>query len=78
LLQIAIEKAGSIDQEKVREALRGMDVTTYFEPVKWDGKGENIKGRVATLQVQQGKVVSVDPPDPGAKIIYPTPPWNKR
>ncbi len=78
LLQIAIEKAGSIDQEKVRETLRSMDVTTYFEPVKWDEKGENTKGRVATLQVQQGKVVSVDPPDPGAKVIYPTPPWNKR
>ena len=62
LLQIAIEKGGSIDQEKVRETLRGMDVTTYFEPVKWDDKGENLKGRVATLQVQHGKVVSVDPP----------------
>jgi len=78
LLQIAIEKAGTLDQAKVREALSKMDVTTFWGPFKVDEKGKNVKGRIAILQVQNGKVVSVDPPEAGAKVIYPTPPWNKR
>ncbi len=78
LLQIAIEKAGTLDQAKVRDALSKMDVTTFWGPFKVNEKGENLKGRDAILQVQNGKVVSVDPPDPGAKVVYPTPPWNKR
>ena len=35
LLQHAIEKAGSIDPEKVREALNATDVTTFFGHVKF-------------------------------------------
>ena len=78
LLQIAIEKAGTLDQAKLREVLSTMDVTTFYGSFKWDGKGRNVKGRLGSLQIQNGKVVSVDPLDPGAKVIYPTPPWNKR
>jgi branched-chain amino acid transport system substrate-binding protein len=78
LLQIAIEKAGTLNQAKVRDVLSSMDVTTFWGPFKVNEKGENLKGRDAILQVQNGKVVSVDPPDAGAKVNYPTPPWNKR
>ena len=78
LLQIAIEKAGTLDQAKIREVLSTMDVTTFYGSFKWDGKGRNIKGRLGSLQIQNGKHVSVDPLDTGAKVIYPAPPWNKR
>ena len=35
LLQQAIEKAGSIDPDKVAAALNEMDVTTFFGPYKF-------------------------------------------
>ena len=78
LLQIAMEKAGTLEQAKIRDVLSNMEVTTFYGPFKWDEKGRNIKGRLGCLQIQNGKVVSVDPLDAGAKVIYPTPPWNKR
>jgi len=55
-----------------------MDITTFYGSFKWDGKGRNVKGRLGSLQIQNGKAVSVDPLDAGAKVIYPTPLWNKR
>ena len=78
LLQLAIEKAGSIDQAKVREALSTMDVTTFYGTFKWDAKGNNVKGRLGSLQIQRQKAVSVDPLEAGAKVVYPAPAWSKR
>ncbi len=78
LLQIAIEKAGTLDQAKVRDVLSTMDITTFYGSFKWDAKGNNIKGRLGSLQIQRQKRVSVDPLEAGAKVIYPTPAWSKR
>jgi branched-chain amino acid transport system substrate-binding protein len=78
LLQIAMEKAGTLEQAKIRDVLSKMEITTFYGPFKWDEKGRNINGRLGCLQIQNGKIVSVDPLDAGAKVLYPTPPWNKR
>ncbi len=78
LLQMAIEKAGTLDQNKIRETLRNMDVTTFYGQFKWDDKGNNIKARLGTVQIQNGKMIVVDPPETGVKVEYPTPAWDKR
>ncbi len=77
-MQFAIEKAGSLDQNKIRDALRGMDIETFFGKFKFDEAGRNVAGRMGIVQVQNGKQVLIDPPRPGVKLLYPAPPWKER
>jgi len=77
--QYALEKAGSLDPEKVREALVGLDVTTFFGIIKFDSRGLNVYKPMVTNQIQNGNLVTVWPKfTAAAKPIYPTPPWGQR
>jgi len=74
LLQMAIEKAGSLDTDKVREALKSYDGSTFWGPVKWDATGQNIAGGAVTFQIQEGVIKTVWPKQAaGAAPIYPKP-----
>ncbi len=61
LLQLAIEKAGSLDTEAVREALSSYDGTTFWGPTEFDDKGMNIAGGTVAFQLQDGEKVTVWP-----------------
>jgi len=78
LIQLAIGKAGSLDQTKIKDALRTMEVETFWGKFKFDEKGKNIAARCGVTQIQNGKKVLVDPPRPGVKLIYPPPSWKER
>jgi branched-chain amino acid transport system substrate-binding protein len=79
LFQLAIEKAASIEPAKVRQALAGLDTQTFFGPVKFNDKGQNIAGRIALVQIQKGRRAILAPPDIAtAKLVYPMPDWRKR
>jgi len=80
LLQLAIEKADSIELEKVREALRSLDIElATFPAVAFNEKGQNIKWQHPVMQVQNGKAVVVFPDSLKEKEpMYPTPEWQKR
>lgn len=78
LLQLALEKAGSLDQNKIRDALRAMDIETFFGRFKFDDKGRNVAARMGIVQVQNGKKILIDPPRPGVALLYPVPAWNAR
>ncbi len=78
LMQLALEKAGSLDQNKLRDALRAMDTETFFGKFKFDEKGRNVAARMGIIQVQHGQQVLIDPPRPGIKLLYPVPPWKER
>lgn len=74
LLQLAIEKAGSLETDKVREALRSYDGSTFWGPTRWDQTGQNMAGQTVTFQIQNGKVVTVFPPAAAqANPVYPMP-----
>ncbi len=73
-----MQKAGSLDQTKIRDALRSLEVETFFGKFKFDEKGRNVAGRMGITQVQNGKIVLVDPPRPGVKLLYPVPSWKER
>lgn len=76
LLQLGIEKAGSLDSDKVREAILGLDQTTMFGDVKFDETGVNTKAAPAASQIIEGAVVPVYPPSAAAgEPIYPKPPF---
>ncbi|HEX6544158.1 MAG TPA: amino acid ABC transporter substrate-binding protein [Ktedonobacterales bacterium] len=77
--QFALEKAGSIDPQKVRDSLASLDVTTFYGPIKFSSTGENDSKPMVTIQIQSGKVVTVFPSDvANAKFQYPTPPFGQR
>ena len=79
VLQLAIEKAGSVDPQKVRDALASLDATTFLGPVRFNAEGLNTAKPMVTVQIQHGRVVTVWPPDIAtAKAIYPAPTWSER
>lgn len=75
----ALERAGSLDRAKVRDALAKTDMMTFYGPVKFDPTGKNIAKSMVMYQVQNEKFVVVAPAKwATAKPIFPAPPWDKR
>lgn len=61
ILQLAIEKAGTIDPAKVRDALAAMDATTFYGPVKFGPTGQIVSLKPPVFQIQGGKPVVIYP-----------------
>jgi branched-chain amino acid transport system substrate-binding protein len=77
--QRAIEKAGSLDAGKVRDALAGLDVMTFFGQIKFDSRGINTYKPMVVEQIQNGTHYTVFPSDvANGKLQYPTPAWSSR
>jgi branched-chain amino acid transport system substrate-binding protein len=72
ILEQAIEKAGTLDKEKVTKVLHSEEFETVGGPVKYDKTGVNIHQKGAIAQVQDGKRVMVWPPELAtAKMRFP-------
>jgi branched-chain amino acid transport system substrate-binding protein len=78
--QRAIEKAGTIEPTRVRDALAAIDMTTYFGRIKFDARGVNVYKPMAVEQYQpDGNKYTVWPRDVAEKPpLYPMPAWDKR
>jgi branched-chain amino acid transport system substrate-binding protein len=63
VLQKAIEKAGTLDRAKVRDALASLDITTFYGPIKFSPNGMNQVRDLPIIQVQKGKVGVLFPND---------------
>ena len=79
VLMEAIRRAGSLDSERVRDAILKMDLHTVFGAFKVDRDGVQIAHKLVMFQWQDGKKVIVWPDElaPG-KRRFPTPPWSQR
>ncbi len=76
-LQASIEQAGSLDSKKIRDALASLDMMTFYGRVRFDQRGLNIYKPMVVQQIQDGKLVTVWPPDGSERPLrYPTPPWR--
>jgi len=79
VLQLAIEKAGTLDVDKVTETLRNMKVMTVWGPMAWNKAGQNIEIHSAAVQVLKEKMEVVYPFEgKTANAVYPMLPWTKR
>lgn len=80
VFQQALEKAGTLDPHKVRDALAGIAITTFFGPIMFDDQGVNSGKPMTVVQLQpDGKIYTVFPIDVAEKAaLYPMPPWNRR
>jgi branched-chain amino acid transport system substrate-binding protein len=71
-LVLAVEKAGSVDPDKVREALAALDEQSFFGPIRFNPMGQNTTKTMGVIQIQNGKPVSVWPKDSSkAALIWP-------
>jgi branched-chain amino acid transport system substrate-binding protein len=71
LLFAAIEKAGSTDRNKIRDALTKVEVWTPQGKISFDEKGQGQKD-ARIIQVQNGEFVTVWPDALATKkLIYP-------
>ena len=79
VLAAAIQKAGTLDTDKVMETLKAMKITTVWGPMAWNPQGQNIEIHSSVVQVLNGEVKVVFPLDAkNADLVYPFPEWNKR
>ena len=61
IFQLAIENADSIDPKKVRDALAGMDTTTFYGRIKFGPTGQITSLDPPVFQIQGGKPVVIFP-----------------
>jgi branched-chain amino acid transport system substrate-binding protein len=75
----AIQKAGSLDPGKVRDAIAATDLESFYGDIKFNEKGQNIAKGMAVIQVQDGKPQVVYPEESKqADPIVPLPDWQSR
>jgi len=79
VLMEAIRRAGSLDSERLRDAILKLDFNTVFGAFKVDPHGFQIAQKNVLFQWQDGRKVIVWPTElaPG-KPRFPTPPWSQR
>jgi branched-chain amino acid transport system substrate-binding protein len=77
ILWAAIEKAGTLDSLKVRQAVLDNEFDTVMGKVKYDKNGV-AKFRLADFQWQTGNRELIFPLDVAKSKIEPAPPWNER
>jgi branched-chain amino acid transport system substrate-binding protein len=65
----AVEKAGSTDAPKVRDALAALDIPSFFGPIKFNSRGQNVSKPMSAIQIQNGEVVTVYPKDQQEKPL---------
>ena len=61
ILQMAIEKAGTVERKKVRDALAAMNEMTFWGPVKFGPTGQITSLEPPVIQIQAGKHVAIYP-----------------
>jgi len=76
-LVMAIEAAGSIEPQKVRDALTKVDFPSLYGQIKFADNGQ-IHLPQQVIQVQKGEVKAIYGDKFLAQPLYPMPAWDKR
>ena len=78
-LHLAIEQAGTLEMDAVRQALFGLDVTTFYGPINFDETGKNASKPMGAIQIQDGEILVVAPTEAAVSDLqFPMPPWEER
>ncbi|HEX5079396.1 MAG TPA: amino acid ABC transporter substrate-binding protein [Geminicoccaceae bacterium] len=75
----ALQRAGSLEPEAVRDALAATDMMTFYGPVDFDETGKNTKKPMVLYQIQDGQYKVVAPTQwASTKLVHPMPTWEER
>jgi branched-chain amino acid transport system substrate-binding protein len=89
VLQLALQELGeapSLSEDarvKLNSILAKTDVETFYGKIKFSDSGDHFHDNTALspilVQIQDGKVVAIDPPDAShSTMVYPLKPWSSR
>jgi branched-chain amino acid transport system substrate-binding protein len=79
VLHLAIEAAGSVETDAVRQALLDLDVETFYGPVNFDETGKNVGKPMVTIQIQDGEILVIAPEEAAVtEPVWPAPGWEER
>jgi branched-chain amino acid transport system substrate-binding protein len=73
----AIEAAGTIDSDDVRDAIAKVDFESIYGRVRFGDDGQIVLPQTV-IQIQNGNVVEIFSQDFVNRPLYPVPPWGKR
>jgi len=73
----AVEAAGSLDRDKVRDAIAKSDFDSVYAPIHYEPDGQIDLPQIV-IQVQDGKIVPIYTDHFLNKPRYPVPAWGKR
>jgi branched-chain amino acid transport system substrate-binding protein len=73
----AIEKAGTLDKQKVRDAIAASDFESLYAHVKFNAGGQIVVPQIV-IQIQHGEVTPIFTDKFIGKPVFPVPPWNQR
>ena len=75
----AIRQVGSLDRDRIRDALLKLEETNLFGTYRVDERGVQIGRKMAILQWREGKKIVVWPKAvAGGDPVYPMPSWRER
>jgi branched-chain amino acid transport system substrate-binding protein len=68
----AFRRAGTLDKEKLRDALAATDLATFYGQIRFAPDGRNIAKPMVLRQIQGGEYAVVAPTKVAAeKVVYP-------
>jgi branched-chain amino acid transport system substrate-binding protein len=71
-LVLAVQKAGTTEPDKARDALAALDTPSFFGPIKFNAQGMNVTKSMGVIQIQNGNAVPVWPTDSAeAPLVWP-------
>jgi branched-chain amino acid transport system substrate-binding protein len=70
-LVMAIGRSGTVEPDKVRDALAALDADTFFGPIRFDPTGKNTAKPMYVIQIQDGRIVTVWPRGPLTQPLRP-------
>ncbi|MGK7875613.1 MAG: amino acid ABC transporter substrate-binding protein [Xenococcaceae cyanobacterium] len=78
-LQLAIEKAGSLETDTVRQAMRELNLVTFYGPIQFDETGNNTVKQMGSIQILDDQIKVIAPKEAAvAEKVYPIPKWKER
>jgi branched-chain amino acid transport system substrate-binding protein len=76
---LAFAKTGSLDRERVRDALAALDAMTFYGRIHFDDRGRDVSNPFTAFQIQKGRTVALWPQRlAGGAARYPAPAWRER
>jgi branched-chain amino acid transport system substrate-binding protein len=73
----AIEAAGTIESDDVRDAIAKLDFESIYGRVRFGDNGQIVLPQTV-IQIQNGQVVEIFSDRFVNQPLYPAPPWDQR
>ncbi len=72
IYQLSLEKCASLNAKEVLKNIKALNVVTFYGKIKYDSRGMNIGHKMALVQIQQGEMKTIWPPEAAeSALIFP-------